>query len=70
MTAFSNGFEYDCWSARWCNRCTHVDTCEILLSVMVDNVVPREWTLGHDDLFDRYHCNAFERAQREAVGHG
>lgn len=70
MTAFSNGFEFDCWAPNWCHRCTKDDTghapegifCPILTNVMAINQVPREWTPGTDDLRDRYHCSAFEGA--------
>lgn len=67
MTAFSNGFEYDCWSANWCHRCIRDESggapegtyCPILSGVMLTNEVAPEWTPGTDDLRDRYHCWAF-----------
>jgi len=70
MTAFSNGSEYDAWSANWCRRCTKDDMgladegvyCPIVTNVMVDNEVPAQWAPGTDDLRDRYHCSEFEGA--------
>lgn len=68
MTAFSNGFEYDCWSANWCCHCTRDDTglanegtwCSILTDVLLTNELPAQWSPGTDDLRDRYHCSEFQ----------
>lgn len=68
MTAFSNGFEFDCWSAGWCKMCIKDDSgeaaegvyCPIVSGVMLNNEVPPEWSPGTDDLRDRYHCSQFE----------
>lgn len=66
MTAFSNGFEHECWLANRCDKCKHDDGesvfCDILSTVMLENKVPSEWTPGTDDLRDRYHCSKFEEA--------
>jgi hypothetical protein len=70
VTAFSNGFEFDCWSSNWCSMCIHDDQglapegtyCAILSDVMVENEVPSEWNPGTDDLRNRYHCTKFEGA--------
>lgn len=67
MTAFSNGSEYDAWSAHWCRKCARDETgtapegtyCSILGVALLDNKVPKEWTPGRDDLHDRYHCQEF-----------
>jgi hypothetical protein len=67
MSAFSNGFEFDCWSANWCDRCIKDDGesvfCPILSDVMLNNEVPPQWTPGTDDLRDRYHCSEFQEEQ-------
>jgi hypothetical protein len=64
--AFSNGHEFECWSAKWCNDCKHDDGesnfCDILSNAMLGEEVPKEWSPGTDDLRDRYHCSKFERA--------
>lgn len=65
MTAFSNGFEFDCWTENWCARCAREEgsnVCQILDQPVIFNEVPPQWTPGTDDLRDRYHCNAFEEA--------
>ncbi|MBB3752507.1 hypothetical protein FHT44_005019 [Mycolicibacterium sp. BK634] len=67
MTAFSNGFEYDSWSANWCSKCAKDSLglapegvyCPIISRVLLDNEVPPEWSSGSDDLRDRYHCSEF-----------
>lgn len=72
VTAFSNGFEYDAWSASWCAMCLHDELghapegtyCPILTDVMANNEVPAQWTPGTDDLRDRYHCSSYEGVNR------
>lgn len=76
MTAFSNGFEHECWSANWCYKCTKDEIglapkgiyCAILTDVMADNTVPPQWTPGTDDLRDRYHCSEFRGKSSPAGG--
>lgn len=68
MTAFSNGSEYDAWSASWCRKCIHDDMgtapggtyCPIISSVQLTNQIPPQWSPGTDDLPDRYHCKEFQ----------
>jgi hypothetical protein len=61
VSAFSNGFEWDCWSAQWCERCARYDDCAILDEVFVDNVKPAAWTeVRPGGLADRYECREFE----------
>ena len=65
MSAFSNGFEYESWAANWCDRCVRDRDaayvgCPIMDEVFLENVVPKQWTPGTDDLRDRYHCSEFE----------
>ena len=63
MSAFSNGFEFESWSANWCDKCVKDDGeivfCPILSDVMLENVVPAQWSPGTNDLRDRYHCSEF-----------
>ena len=69
MSAFSNGFEFEMWEPNWCGRCTKDSSvgwalegvfCPILDKVMLEDIVPEEWSPGTDDLRDRYHCSEFE----------
>lgn len=57
--AFSNGFEWDCWSENWCQKCSLYGDCGILGEAFVEGTTPTEWTPGTDDLRDRYHCSEF-----------
>jgi hypothetical protein len=67
MTAFSNGSEYDAWTAHWCRKCARDEVgtapegtyCPILSDVIVENKVPPQWSPGTNDLHDRYHCSEF-----------
>ena len=47
--AFSNGTEWEIWSARWCDRCRNNDEetekwCPIITVALVSDKTPREWT--------------------------
>lgn len=56
MSAFSNGTEWDCWSARWCHTCLrdgmglapeHPDAelyCPIVTEALVGEKTPEQWT--------------------------
>lgn len=66
MTAFSNGFEWDAWSANWCDRCTKDEVlpgCRLLDVALVEERIPAEWSPGNDDLGDRYHCSEFQEGK-------
>lgn len=57
---FSNGFEWDHWSAHWCERCVHNDTCP-LIEVALMNLTPAEWLeIDRLSLPNRYACTEFE----------
>ena len=71
-SAFSNGTEWECWSANWCDRCTREapfrngissQGCPLILIAMSERI-PAEWFEqpwspdGHPPL-DRYHCMEF-----------
>lgn len=59
--AFSNGFEWDCWSAAWCNECVHEDDCPLILVAMLGKT-PVEWTEDEPlGLETRYVCQEFEQ---------
>lgn len=63
MTAFSNGFEWDCWSSAWCHKCKNDinEDCPIVLDVFINNEPPKEWTeVNEMGLADRYECSKFE----------
>jgi hypothetical protein len=76
VSAFSNGFEWERWSARWCETCrkdslglpaSALETfCPIVGSAMVDGPTPREWV---DDepggLETRYTCTDYEPREDE-----
>lgn len=59
-SAFANGSEWDAWSASWCQRCQHYDTCPIIFVAMFQESTPAEWV---DDqpgtLFRPYTCTEF-----------
>lgn len=63
MTAFSNGTEFEIWSANWCGNCAKDDGetvfCPILDTVFCDSEVPPQWSGMSDGLGD-YHCSQFE----------
>lgn len=63
--AFANGTEWDCWSASWCNRCAHEDTCPLLDQVLIHNEVPEQWVPDEPgSLWKPYICTEFEQAAR------
>lgn len=71
MSAFSNGTEWECWSAHWCQTCTKDSMglppgppevfCEIVTTAIIGQETPTEWTendlrgLGY-----RYTCSEYE----------
>jgi len=69
---FSNGFEWDCWSAHWCRCCAKDEwgtapegtSCPLLEVVFCHEKTPSQWTPGTDDLHDRYHCTEFEQGDQ------
>jgi hypothetical protein len=57
--AFSNGFEWDRWSARWCDTCTYEATCP-LIDMAYLGETPAEWTeVEPDGLETRYACSEY-----------
>lgn len=64
--AFSNGTEWEMWSANWCERCIHdspklVDQgkgCPLIMLGMT-GFIPAEWMEQPGDSPDRYHCIQF-----------
>lgn len=72
-SAFSNGTEWECWSANWCDRCLRdapfrngisSQGCPLLLVAMTGERIPgewmeQEWVAGHPPL-DRYSCIEFK----------
>jgi hypothetical protein len=47
--AFSNGTEWEIWSARWCDRCVNNDEetekwCPIINVALIEPLTPAEWT--------------------------
>lgn len=63
--AFSNGSEWEIWSARWCGACVHDDEaeggdtyCPLITFAMVEPKTPAQW---HDEDGDgRYRCAEYE----------
>lgn len=58
---FSNGFEWDCWSSKWCQRCAKDanDDCALILTAMC-GTRPVEWLeMQPNGLEDRYDCSEF-----------
>lgn len=68
MSAFSNGTEWDCWSANWCNRCVHdqnIDEggCILILQALLDHGTPEEWVPDQpNSLGNQYICTKFQRS--------
>lgn len=65
--AFSNGFEWDNWSATWCGTCKHDDDfggdgqCPLLGVALIGEATPAQWrevSLG--GLANRYECESYE----------
>jgi hypothetical protein len=59
--AFSNGFEWDHWSANWCGRCVNDadEGCPLVLVAMMGKT-PAEWTpKDRSDLGEQYECTLF-----------
>lgn len=64
MTAFSNGTEFEIWSANWCNQCKKDELggapegtyCDILSDVMMLNETPPQWSASETR---DYHCSEF-----------
>ena len=59
--AFSNGFEWDHWSANWCDRCKLYETCPLVDVSLIEQKTPVEWIVREPmGLADRYECTEFE----------
>ena len=62
---FSNGFEWDCWSAAWCHRCVHDSDedsgCPLQGVALLLGKTPSQWVSGELlGLETRYSCNSFK----------
>lgn len=77
MSAFSNGYEWDRWSGRWCETCTKDSIglpddapdvfCPIVTAAMTADPTPREWVEAEPDgLETRYTCTDYEPREDEA----
>lgn len=76
-SAFSSGFEGDCWTSRWCETCNHdelfgqvggtgVAQCPIAAVMVISSRTPRELeevSLG--GLENRYRCLGYEVREGE-----
>jgi hypothetical protein len=71
VSAFSNGYECDRWSARWCETCAKDSLglpatapevfCPIVGSAMMDGPTPPEWVENESGgLETRYTCTDYE----------
>lgn len=56
---FSNGYEWDCWSANWCNICKHNEDCSLILDAMMGEK-PNQWLDLRPGSLNRYDCTEFE----------
>lgn len=77
MSAFSNGYEWDCWSDRWCMTCekdsmgqpaaTPERFCPIVTDVLAGaGPTPAQWTeVDPGGLADRYTCSAYQAREGE-----
>jgi hypothetical protein len=61
--AFSNGFEWDIWSAIWCQTCKNDENedCPLVAVAMLGERTPIEWTDEKPgSLAGKYHCSEYE----------
>jgi len=76
VSAFSNGYEWERWSAAWCETCTKDSLglpadapevfCPIVGSAMVDGPTPLEWRENEPNgLETRYTCTEYEPRDAE-----
>jgi hypothetical protein len=58
---FSNGTEWDAWSAGWCYQCADEPDCPLLEIVFIDEATPREWHAGDEGALGpaRYVCTVY-----------
>lgn len=61
---FANGFEFDCWSAIWCEECVHYEDCPLML-VILHEKTPAAWDDIAPGALNRYHCAEFEKADED-----
>lgn len=60
---FSNGTEWDAWSAGWCNWCADEVTCPLLDMVFINGQTPEEWRPGNEGALGptRYFCTVYRQ---------
>jgi hypothetical protein len=62
---FSNGTEYEIWSANWCDQCTVGIECPIAALALLAEKTPTEWMWQPAGSPDRYHCIEFRDKDSE-----
>ncbi len=60
MAAFSNGTEWECWSANWCERCVYEETCPLVELALFTDETPAEWRFQEHNLGRKYVCTKFQ----------
>lgn len=61
--AFSNGTDYHCWRANWCDRCRNDinEDCPIVATALFCQGIPAEWLPQANGYpADAYHCVMFK----------
>lgn len=61
--AFANGFEFDSWSAIWCEECALVDDCPLLEVALLEHLVPAAWEDRNPGALNRYVCHEYRKPE-------
>lgn len=61
---FSDGYEFESWSAIWCAECVHEMECPLLL-VMLAGRTPQAWEDRNPGALNRYHCHEYQDVKAE-----
>lgn len=66
--AFSNGTEWETWSGRWCETCSHENAdidlfCPLADLAFLTEKTPQEWGDPESDTDGRYRCSQYAPAR-------
>lgn len=64
--AFSNGTEWEIWSGRWCETCSHDDEsigCPLVDLALLTDKTPAEWEEPKTGTDGRYRCSQYAPAR-------
>ena len=65
MAAFSNGYEWDCWSSKWCDTCINdINQACPIVSYAIMGGQPTEWLPNvENSLYDKYTCTKYKEIE-------